>query len=106
MRVERGAFSWQPDQLQHLADAIGRLVAAQAIVAGEWLGDDIANAHARIQRAVGVLEHGLHGPTVAREVRALEVADRLAVEEEPPRRRTLEEQQEPGERGLARSRFP
>src|SRR5438034_7669219 len=54
----------QSDHLEEVGDALARRAGRQRFVRDEGLGDDRPDTHSRIERGVGVLEDGLHGPPV------------------------------------------
>src|SRR5262249_30181889 len=105
VRIENSARAPEPDQLQDPADPLAHLGAARAVARQKGLGHDVLDPHPRVQRAVGILKHRLNLAAIAREVGPAEVPDLDAVEEQGPGGRALEEQEEAGQRGLARSRL-
>src|SRR5205823_5084476 len=59
MRVALQRLRPEPDALEHVGDSVRALVAWYA-VDGEAFADEIADAHARVERAHRVLEDDLH----------------------------------------------
>ena len=49
----------------------------------EWLGDDVADRHPRVERCIGILEDNLHPPTHGPHSSTTQLRDVLAVEEHP-----------------------
>ena len=105
VRKQRSDVRRQPDQLEHRADALVDRGAREAGVDLERLGDDVADAHARAERAERVLEDDLHGPAVRHQVRALEARDVPPLEADRPGGGRLLEQDQLGGRRLAASGF-
>jgi len=105
VRKQRRDIRRKPDQLEHLADALADGSAWQVGVDLQRLTDDIADAHARAERAERILEHDLHGPAVGHEIRALEARDIAPVEADRPGGGRLLEQDQLGGRRLAASGF-
>src|SRR5665647_2111321 len=60
VRVALGVLGAEPDGLEQLEDALLALGLGTDLVDLERLADDVAHAHARIQRGVRVLEDDLH----------------------------------------------
>src|SRR5262249_44315997 len=95
----------QADELQDLGDRLARLRPATTVVDRKRLGHDVLDLHPRIERAERILEHRLYRPPIAREAGPREGLRGLAVEEQRARGRPLEEEDEPGQRRLARARL-
>src|SRR5450759_3423532 len=60
VRVALGVLGAEPDGLEQLEDALLALGLGADVVDMERLADDVAHAHARVQRGVRVLEDDLH----------------------------------------------
>jgi hypothetical protein len=65
------------------------------------LGNDVAHFHARVERAVRVLEDHLHAPAQRDQLAALHAVDVLAVEQDLAGSRPFEPQDAASGRGLA-----
>src|SRR5581483_12491395 len=89
--------------LQQLPHA--RAVVAADLQCAQRLGDCRADAHSRIERGEGVLEHHLDVPAELREVALVTAADDVAVEANLAARRLLEREEEARERRLPRPRL-
>src|SRR5438477_2901486 len=61
VRITAGLFGAQADLAHHIESKVAPFSLRQVGVNDEWLFENGANALARIERAVGVLEHDLHG---------------------------------------------
>ena len=59
VRIAVAHVACQADALEQLADAVVDLVAGHELVGQDRLGDDVAYAHARVERRVGILEDQL-----------------------------------------------
>ena len=90
-------------QLLHLALA---LVAVGDAVDGERVADDRADATARVQRAVRVLEHHLHLAAQRAQLGPRQRADVGAVEHDPARGEVVQPGHAAGQRGLAAAGLP
>ncbi len=60
VRVALGVLGAQADGLEQLEDALLALGLGADAVDAQRLADDVAHAHARVQRGVRVLEDDLH----------------------------------------------
>src|SRR5712692_10592173 len=78
----------------------------EALVGDQGLGDDGVHAHPRVERREGVLEHGLHRPSILPDVVALEASDVASLEAQPPAGGLLQPQHQLGGGGLAAARLP
>src|SRR5450759_4409172 len=91
VRVALGVLGAEPDGLEQLEDALLALGLGADVVDLERLADDVAHAHARVQRGVRVLEDDLHvaaqplhlGPRGGHDVDALEADLSALLREEP-----------------------
>src|SRR5579875_2309574 len=90
----------QAHRLEHLVDP-GPMVAGDA-QRPQGLGHDVADPHAGVEGAHGVLEHDLDPPAQLREPGAAPPAHRLAPEEDLARRWLLQGEEQPGQGRLAR----
>ena len=68
MRVAVAAGAGQADDLQQFDDAIGALFSRNAAGDIERLGDAVVDAHARIERTIGILKHELQAAADVREM--------------------------------------
>ena len=100
------------EQLGPQADLLGKphdaglaLGRAQPVRHGQRLGDDAGHRHARIQRALRVLEHDLEAPAERGQRLARGRPDIGAVEQHLARRRPLQAHDGLAQRGLAAARF-
>jgi len=101
MRVECSAFLAESDQLQGLRHMLSHRSPASAGCRGQGLGDDIGHTHVRIQRAIRVLEHCLHGTAIAGESLFGKGAHLLAMKEQRARSRFGQQQEELCQSGFA-----
>src|SRR5262249_56963279 len=69
-------------------------------------GDDVADRHPWIQRAVRILEDHLHPAADGAQLVGAELGEIAALEDDLARRRRLELQDAPSRRRLAATRFP
>ena len=105
VREQRGNVGLQADQGQHLGDALADRGARELRVDLERLGDDVAHAHPRAQRAERILEHHLHRAAVAHQLGACEVRDVAAFERDRAGGGHLLQQNQLRRRGLAAAGF-
>ena len=89
VRKERGDVGRHADEVQDLVDARRDRRAREVGVDLQRLGDDVAHAHARAERAERVLEDDLHLPAVGHQRGAVEAGDVAPLEPDDPRRRRL-----------------
>jgi hypothetical protein len=82
VRVEGCALTPQPYQFQDFCHTLTDDSPAQAIFWRQGLGDDVLYTHARIQRAIWVLEHGLHRAAIAGQIMSTKRSHFLAIEEQ------------------------
>jgi hypothetical protein len=80
VRVAVEVVGVEADLVEQLLDEGASLGAAGDAVHAEGLADDVGHGHARVERAVGVLEDDLHVAPHAAQGLALELEDGLAVE--------------------------
>ena len=104
VRVARRVVRVEADRREQLADALAPLGRLADVVDVERLGDDPAGGHPRVEAGVRVLEDHLHPAPQAAQVRALELGDVLAVEEDPAAGRRVEPDDRPSGRALAAAR--
>ena len=88
----------QADDLQQLLDPLVLRPAAQQAEVLEWLGDDIADGHPRIQGRVGVLEDHLQLAAVLPQFLAPELGEVDAVEKDVPGRHRQQLGDQPSQR--------
>ena len=101
VRVAVVVLGVQADLLHQLLDRAAPLdVALVELVDRERLGDDRADAEARVERGVRVLEDDLHLAAHRLQLGALRVGDLLAVELDRARGRVEEPDHEAGDRAL------
>src|SRR5581483_7976755 len=100
VRVAPERLRPEPDPSERVDDPVAPLVARDA-VNREALCDEVAYAHARVERADGVLEDDLHVAARRLEVAARERGQVAALEGDRPGRRLDETQQRASERRLA-----
>src|SRR6185437_3594435 len=81
------------------------LASRRALEVSDRLGDDIASAHAGIERRVGILEDRLQLASIPAHLAAAEPLDRLAAPADAAARRIDQPQYRPGERGFAATAF-
>ena len=91
----------EADLLRELHDPGLALGPAQPVRDRQRFGDDAGHGHARIQRALGVLEHDLEAPAEARQRLARGRPDIGAVEQHLARRRPLQAHDGLAQGGLA-----
>ena len=106
MRIALGHIIVEPDlreEFRHLA--VGGLAVGLQAVNQHGLRDDLAYGHARIERAVRVLEYHLHLAAVELQLFAVRARHVRAVEDYLPRRRVFEPQQRAADRGFATTGF-
>src|SRR5713101_1558082 len=102
MRITVGKFRIEPAHRQKLAHAGGASCGiALDPMDHDRLGDNLADLHARIQRAVRVLENDLNPPPQRQKLFAFQLCDVDAVIEDLAAGRPLEPQDAPAGRGLA-----
>ena len=73
--IQRAA--WQANTVQHFSDLLACLGAGFSAMDHHRFSDDILDSHARIERAIGVLENDLHGPAKFTHRRAAKPRDFL-----------------------------
>src|SRR5262249_46284046 len=95
----------EPDHFQQLGDLTPLLRGVGAPVDREWLGDDAADPHARVERRERILKHDLHSLTRGPESRRRERDEIESLEGDVSGRRLDESQQEAAGGGLAAARF-
>jgi len=95
----------ETDRADQLQRAFLALPARHAQVDQQRLGHDRLGAHAGVQRAPGILEHGLDRRAIAAQLGALQLVGDPALVHDASGRGTLEQQDQPGGRGLAASRL-
>jgi hypothetical protein len=106
MRIARAVLRQQSDVAEQIAHAIAsRARAAHDAVHVQRLGDDLADGHARVQRAVRVLEDDLQPPPHRAQLVGAELGEVAALEEDLARRRRLELQDAAPRRRLAAARL-
>ena len=105
VRIARGVGRVEPDGREQLPDALAALGWLADVVDVEWLGDDPAGGHPRIEAGVRVLEDHLHPLAQAAQLGTLDLGHVLAVEEDPAPRRRVEADDRPPGRALAAARF-
>src|SRR5829696_4265904 len=105
VRIAGVVLGAKPDLRHHGAGASGALGLGQVGVDDERLLEDRADLLARVERAVGVLEHELDGAAQALLLAGGRVDGVEAVEGEGARRRRLDQGHDAGERGLAAAGF-
>src|SRR2546422_1484467 len=72
----------------------------------EWLAQRLADGHARIEGAVGILEDDLHPAAQRSESSTVEREDIGPFEKDSSRSRLLQSQHGAADRGLSRAWFP
>src|ERR1700680_495696 len=80
MRVAIGMVRRQPHRSQQLVHPRVDFLTSCELVNDEWLGDDIADSHSRVQARVGVLHNVLLLPAQGAHVAASDIRDILAFE--------------------------
>src|SRR6185503_7214507 len=95
----------EPDQIEQLEDALLHLPRRELLVGDQRFGDDGADAHARVERGVGVLEHGLDRLAIVPAPGGVERGKVLALEADAAAARLLEPEHELGGGGLAAAGF-
>ena len=105
VRIAAGGVARQPDDLQQLAARRPAARRPGQPVHAQRLADDPPDAVARVERGERVLEDHLHPPPQRSHPLGAEVADVLAVEDDPAGRGLVQAQQRPAERGLAAARL-
>src|SRR6266446_8434061 len=80
MREEPRHLRLEPDQFENFRHALAQRFAREVGVNLQRLGHDVADPHARTERAVGVLEHDLDFAAVAHQLAALQPGDVLPAE--------------------------
>jgi hypothetical protein len=103
--IALGRRGRQPDQLEQLGDARGGFARRPQIVEADRLGEGLADGQARIERAVGILEHHLDAAVIAPPRGAFEGQHVLAVELDAAAFRLVEAHEAAGERRLAAAGF-
>ena len=96
----------QPDQPQHLRHLPPRRRVGLRAMDQQRLHDDVFHRHARIERAVGVLENNLHPRPHRAQRPRVEPGDLLAVEMDGPAGRLDQADQQPPQRRLPAAGFP
>ena len=105
VRVAAGEAGVEPDllkQRRHFGVGPG---AGREAVDGEGLAQRLAHGHARVERAVRVLEHDLHAAPQRAQLPRPEGEDLPAVDHDLPGRGLLQPQDRPADRGLAAPRL-
>src|SRR5262249_47539534 len=64
--IQCSALRTESYQGEHLSDTLTHGCTAKTHLRQERLGNDILHTHARIERAVGILKHRLHGTAILR----------------------------------------
>ena len=105
MRPAVGGVGGEAHEIEQLGDAARDLGLRPHAMDGERLAEDLAHAHARVERAVGVLKDHLDAAVVAAELGPRQRADVEAVEADLALVGLDQPHQAAGERGLAAARF-
>src|SRR6202521_387937 len=105
MRVAIGEVRIESDDPQQLLHALLLFTAARQIVNLEWLADDAADRHARVQARVWVLEDHLHLAAHLAQLPATPRGQVFAEEVHGAARRLVELQDRPTRRALAAPGF-
>jgi hypothetical protein len=101
VRIAPVVLRAEPHLGEHAAHARAALLGAKLGVHLEWLVQDASHLLARIERAVGILEHDLHLLAQLAPVLACDVGDVDPLDFERARARLLDQRQEARERALA-----
>src|SRR3954470_4890868 len=104
VRVAPHRLRAESDAIERVGDA-GRALVPRHPVDSEALAYEVAYAHARIERAHGVLEDDLHVAALRLQPRALEAREVLALDRDRAGGRLDETQQRAAERRLAAARL-
>ena len=105
VREEIGRALRQADQVEQLQHAPADLGRVDLLVGDQRLGDDGADAHARIERGVGILEHRLDGFAVVPAAGRVQPGEIAALEQDGAAGGRLQPEHEFRRRGLAAARF-
>src|ERR1700736_5545038 len=105
MRVAIGMVGRQPHRSQQLVHPRVDFFTSRELVNDEWLGDDIADSHSRVQARVGVLENNLHLPAQGAHIAAADIRDILAFEKNLARGWFEQAEHASPKSCLARARF-
>jgi hypothetical protein len=106
MWVARELRGIQPDEVEQLGHPGAPFGLPSDAMNDEWLFDDGADAHARVQRGVGVLKDDLHVPTRLPQARLREAQNVFVLESDFTGRRLDEPQDAPAGRGFSAAGFP
>src|SRR5256885_15743653 len=90
MRVPVGEIRVETDHAQKLLNSLGLLLASCEVMHLDWLADDVAHGHARIQRGVRILEDHLHAAAHLAHLLAAELRELDTVELHLAGRRLVE----------------
>src|SRR5262249_15549199 len=91
----------EADHLEQLLDPRAQVAARRAFVDAKRVADDLADALARVQRRVRVLEDHLHLAPVRPQLAPRELRDVAAVEGDASARRLVQAHEQAAEGGLA-----
>src|SRR5439155_964927 len=105
VRIAARGLGRQAHQLEQLSHPLPALRACTEAMDREPFADDALDAHARIERAVGVLEDDLHLAAERAQLARPECQERAPVERHLPRGGLDEAQHETPERRLPRARL-
>ena len=105
VRIAVVVLGVEPDPLEQLLDARFSTSPRRDAVEPQRVADDLADALARVQRRVGVLEDHLHLAAQRLQLAALQADDLLAVEAHRARRRLEQLQDRAAQGGLAAARL-
>ena len=105
MRVERRGIGGEPDLFKEIRNPLTAVLPGADVVEVERLADDVADAHARVEARIGILEDDLHLAAQRLECARIQAGDIPAVELNGTRGRLHQPQYGAAERRLARSRL-
>ena len=106
MRVPIGETGVESDRVEQLLDPVPQCPALRDAVLQQWLADDAAHRHARIQAVLRVLEDHLHARAQPAQRLALQGSDVGSAKHDASRGHGVEAQDDPTRRRLPAAALP
>ena len=103
--IATGEARLESDQAQQFVDALTAACGRPQIVQRQWLGQDLADGHARVERRIGVLEDDLGIAAEGAQLLRIQCAQVAALEADPAGIRLDQPQHQPAHRRFAAAGF-